>query len=237
MASHGVEPGDFLDFVHDIDLARVAADPALVAALDALPGRKFVFTNADEDYARRVLDRLGLANAFDGMHDIHAMDYVPKPDPRAMGDVRSHGIDPRRALFAEDMARNLKPGQGDRNDHGVGRQRLGAGARSRRSRPLSTSARRSRRRSPARPRRGAGRRERADGGWTVNQWLKKAVLLSFRLNPMEAIPIRAARRRPWWDKVPSKFAGWGEAASRRRLPRRAGRDRPPRRLSSRRARC
>ena len=49
----------------------------------------------------------------------------------------------------------------------------------------------------------------ADGGWTVNQWLKKAVLLGFRLNPMERIsggPGGAS----WWDKMPSKFAGWGD---------------------------
>jgi putative hydrolase of the HAD superfamily len=110
MAAHGVEPGEFLDFVHDIDLARLSADPALVAALDRLPGRKFVFTNASEDYARRVLDRLGLANAFDGMHDIHAMAYVPKPDPSAYAAICDrHGIDPSRALFADDMARNLTP--------------------------------------------------------------------------------------------------------------------------------
>jgi putative hydrolase of the HAD superfamily len=110
MASHGVSPGEFLDFVHDIDLARLAADPVLVAALDRLPGRKFVFTNASEDYARRVLDRLGLANAFDGMHDIHAMAYVPKPDPSAYQAIcQRHGIDPTRALFADDMARNLRP--------------------------------------------------------------------------------------------------------------------------------
>ncbi|MBX9453013.1 MAG: 2,3,4,5-tetrahydropyridine-2,6-dicarboxylate N-succinyltransferase [Mesorhizobium sp.] len=47
----------------------------------------------------------------------------------------------------------------------------------------------------------------ADGTWTVNQWLKKAVLLSFRLNPMEIVkggPGDAV----WWDKVPSKFDGW-----------------------------
>ena len=49
MANHGVDPHHFLDFVHDIDLARVTADPALVAAMDRLPGRKFVFTNASED--------------------------------------------------------------------------------------------------------------------------------------------------------------------------------------------
>jgi putative hydrolase of the HAD superfamily len=110
MADHGVEPGHFLDFVHDIDLARVAADPTLVAAMDALPGRKFIFTNAGEDYARRVLDRLGLANAFDGMHDIHAMNYVPKPDSGAYRAIcDAHGIDPARALFVDDMVRNLAP--------------------------------------------------------------------------------------------------------------------------------
>ncbi|MGD9507141.1 MAG: 2,3,4,5-tetrahydropyridine-2,6-dicarboxylate N-succinyltransferase [Geminicoccaceae bacterium] len=50
---------------------------------------------------------------------------------------------------------------------------------------------------------------KGEGGWTVNQWLKKAVLLSFRLNDMGVIgggPGGAT----WWDKVPSKFAGWGE---------------------------
>ena len=110
MASHGVDPHEFLEFVHDIDLARITADPDLVAAIDRLPGRKFVFTNGDESYARRVLDRIGLANAFDGMHDIHTMDYVPKPDPTAYAKLCARlDIDPATALFVEDMARNLKP--------------------------------------------------------------------------------------------------------------------------------
>ncbi|MEJ1156820.1 2,3,4,5-tetrahydropyridine-2,6-dicarboxylate N-succinyltransferase [Prosthecomicrobium sp. N25] len=47
------------------------------------------------------------------------------------------------------------------------------------------------------------------GGWTVNQWLKKAVLLSFRLNDMSLVP-GGPNGAPWWDKVPSKFEGWGE---------------------------
>jgi 2,3,4,5-tetrahydropyridine-2,6-dicarboxylate N-succinyltransferase len=46
------------------------------------------------------------------------------------------------------------------------------------------------------------------GSWKVNQWLKKAVLLSFRLNEMAAIP-GGPGGASWWDKVPSKFAGWG----------------------------
>ncbi|MGJ4946008.1 2,3,4,5-tetrahydropyridine-2,6-dicarboxylate N-succinyltransferase [Bradyrhizobium sp. HKCCYLS1011] len=48
-----------------------------------------------------------------------------------------------------------------------------------------------------------------DGKWTVNQWLKKAVLLSFRLNDMGVIP-GGPGQATWWDKVPSKFEGWGE---------------------------
>jgi 2,3,4,5-tetrahydropyridine-2-carboxylate N-succinyltransferase len=53
-------------------------------------------------------------------------------------------------------------------------------------------------------------------GWQVNQWIKKAVLLSFRLNPMAVVPggpVDGARGpAAWWDKVPSKFAGWDAAA-------------------------
>ncbi len=110
MADHGIDPQDFLDFVHDIDLARISADPVLVAAIDALPGRKFVFTNGSESYARRVLEKLGLANLWDGLHDIHAMEYVPKPNSAAyVAMCERWQIDPRTALFVEDMARNLEP--------------------------------------------------------------------------------------------------------------------------------
>ncbi|MDZ7872544.1 MAG: 2,3,4,5-tetrahydropyridine-2,6-dicarboxylate N-succinyltransferase [Rhizobium sp.] len=48
-----------------------------------------------------------------------------------------------------------------------------------------------------------------DGTWTVHQWLKKAVLLSFRLNDMEVVK-GGPGASTWWDKVPSKFEGWGE---------------------------
>jgi len=53
----------------------------------------------------------------------------------------------------------------------------------------------------------------ADGNWHVNQWLKKAVLLSFRLNDMSVIP-GGPGKAVWWDKVPSKFDGWSEAEFR-----------------------
>jgi 2,3,4,5-tetrahydropyridine-2-carboxylate N-succinyltransferase len=63
--------------------------------------------------------------------------------------------------------------------------------------------------------------EKVDGEWVINQWLKKAVLLSFRLNPMRPIP-GGPGGASWWDKVPSKFADWGdkefEAAGFRAVP-------------------
>jgi 2,3,4,5-tetrahydropyridine-2-carboxylate N-succinyltransferase len=49
----------------------------------------------------------------------------------------------------------------------------------------------------------------ANGTWSVNQWLKKAVLLSFRLNDMTVVP-GGPGKAVWWDKVASKFEGWGE---------------------------
>ncbi len=68
---------------------------------------------------------------------------------------------------------------------------------------------------------GARIAEKVGGEWTVHQWLKKAVLLSFRLNPMELIAGGPGAGH-WWDKVPSKFAGWGEkefaAAAFRAVP-------------------
>ena len=63
--------------------------------------------------------------------------------------------------------------------------------------------------------------EKGADGWIVNQWLKKAVLLSFRLNPMAPIP-GGPGGAVWWDKVPSKFLGWSaaqfEAAGFRAVP-------------------
>ena len=53
--------------------------------------------------------------------------------------------------------------------------------------------------------------EPTTAGWSVNEWCKKAVLLSFRLTPMGTISGGPGDATTWWDKVPSKFAGWGPA--------------------------
>jgi putative hydrolase of the HAD superfamily len=110
MKHQAVDPHHYLDFVHDVDLGRLTADPQLAAAINALPGRKLIFTNADLPYANRVLEKRGLADCFEAVFDIHDAAYRPKPELRAYEDfcVR-HDVDPTRAVMFEDMARNLRP--------------------------------------------------------------------------------------------------------------------------------
>ncbi|MDB5694694.1 MAG: pyrimidine 5-nucleotidase [Sphingomonas bacterium] len=110
MIEHGVDPHHFLADVHDIEMDVLEHDAPLAAAIARLPGRKLVFTNGDLPYAGRILERLGLGESFEAVHDIHAMELRPKPAASAYrGLCDAHGIDPARALFVDDMARNLPP--------------------------------------------------------------------------------------------------------------------------------
>ncbi|MEP7129929.1 MAG: pyrimidine 5'-nucleotidase [Sphingomicrobium sp.] len=110
MKEHAIDPREFLEDVHAIPLDRVQPDERLGRALGALPGRKFVFTNGDAPYARRVLEAIGVHSHFDDLHDIHASSYRPKPDPHGYELLcERFAIDPHRALLADDMVQNLAP--------------------------------------------------------------------------------------------------------------------------------
>ena len=110
MSEHDVDPQEFLAYVHDIEMDVLEGDAPLVAAIARLPGRKLVFTNGDAPYALKVLERLGLGGSFEAVHDIHAMDLQPKPAASAYaGLCAAFDLDPAASLFADDMARNLKP--------------------------------------------------------------------------------------------------------------------------------
>jgi putative hydrolase of the HAD superfamily len=109
MVEHGHAPEGFLERVHDIDYASVPQDPALLAALERLPGRKIVFTNGTAKHARNVMERLGVAEAFHGIFDIVDSDHIPKPAAEPYGKfLRDHGVAAARAAFFEDIANNLK---------------------------------------------------------------------------------------------------------------------------------
>lgn len=110
MREHAVDPTAFLDYVHDIDFSALSPEPRLRRALQRLPGRKLVFTNADSAYAWRVIERLGVADCIEAVFDIADADFEPKPEPETYRRmVRRHGVDPSAALMVEDIARNLKP--------------------------------------------------------------------------------------------------------------------------------
>ena len=105
-----IDPHEFLAFVHDIDLACVPPDPALVEALAKLRGRKIVHTNGSVRHAERLLDHLGVSDSFCGIIDIVAADFDPKP---ALTGYRlllqRHAVEPSTAIMVEDIARNLAP--------------------------------------------------------------------------------------------------------------------------------
>ena len=110
MDVHGLPPEEFLNYVHEIDLSPVDANPALNRALDALPGRKIIFTNADIGHADRVMERLGIGHHFEAVFDIVAADYVPKPNPDIYQVLLDrYELDPKKSVMVEDIARNLEP--------------------------------------------------------------------------------------------------------------------------------
>ena len=110
MAEHGVDPHEYLADVHDIEMDMLEENAPLAAAIAKLPGRKIVFTNADAPYATKILARLGLGESFEAIHDVHALDYRPKPEPSAYRSLcEAFDLEPAECLFADDMARNLKP--------------------------------------------------------------------------------------------------------------------------------
>lgn len=109
MKSHKIDPEDFLKVVHAIDYAPVAAHPELVEAIAALPGRKFIFTNGSAGHAEAVLARLGAGHLFEGIFDIRAARYQPKPLEIAYRDfLAAHGVAPASAIMFDDLEKNLR---------------------------------------------------------------------------------------------------------------------------------
>jgi len=110
MAEHKTDPYAYLEFVHDFPLISLQKAPRLAARMAKLPGRKIIFTNADAPYAQRVLAELEMQDSFEQIVDIHAINYLPKPDETAYRTLlQQTGIDPARSIFFEDQARNLAP--------------------------------------------------------------------------------------------------------------------------------
>lgn len=108
MAEHDMDPGPYLTDVHDIDFSVLAPDPDLASRIAALPGRRIVYTNGCEPYARRVLEARGLSGLFDAVYGVEHAGFRPKPERAAFETVfAADGVDPARAAMFEDDPRNL----------------------------------------------------------------------------------------------------------------------------------
>jgi putative hydrolase of the HAD superfamily len=110
MLHHDVDPHAFNALFHDLPLDALPADPELAVALRRLPGRRLIFTNADDVHTARILEKLGVGDLFDGVFHIVSADFYPKPSQEAFDRlIAAHLIDPATTAFFEDRAMNLKP--------------------------------------------------------------------------------------------------------------------------------
>jgi putative hydrolase of the HAD superfamily len=108
---HGVDAEEYLGYVHDVVIeAFIASDAELDHLLGQVAATKLIFTNAPAEYARRVLNVLGIERHFAQVFDIRFFAFQPKPDPAGYQRVLDIlGIDGAQALLIEDTAQNLAP--------------------------------------------------------------------------------------------------------------------------------
>lgn len=110
-ANYSVDMEDYLAYVHDLPLAQfLHPDPALPLALKNIPGRKFIFTNADCAHASRVTKALNLEQIFSGCIDVHAMAPYCKPMPESIQCALENagGPDPDKCVLLDDQARTTR---------------------------------------------------------------------------------------------------------------------------------
>ena len=113
MKEYGIAPDEYLDYIHDVSHPELKYDEQLKLNLSNLAGRKFIYTNASQSHAKKILSAMGLEAEFEKILDIKATQYVPKPDPKSYDIMlKSFGIlsdQIENSIFIEDTAKNLKP--------------------------------------------------------------------------------------------------------------------------------
>jgi putative hydrolase of the HAD superfamily len=109
MTEHGLDPDDYLEYVHKIDHSPLAPNPELGAALEKLPGRKLILTNGTRKHADAVMKRLKVHEHFEDVFDIVAAELEPKPSAITYERfLTRHDVDASKAAMFEDLARNLE---------------------------------------------------------------------------------------------------------------------------------
>ena len=108
MVEHNIQPEDFTDYVHDLDLSSIRENPQLKACLQALPGKKHVFTNGAYHHAERVLKRLNIYDCFSGIFSIREAEYVPKPAEQTyLKMMKTFNVTPQKSMMFDDSPVNI----------------------------------------------------------------------------------------------------------------------------------
>ncbi len=113
MIHHNIPPEEFLKYVHTIDLSFMKEDKIMRNELEKLDMEKFIFTNGSAEHAENILTHLGVYDLFgrDKVFDIKDAGYVPKPEAKTFDlMVKKFGIDPKKTIYIEDIAKNLSIG-------------------------------------------------------------------------------------------------------------------------------
>ena len=108
MIHHKIDPHEFLEYVHDIDLNFLKKDTVLREELLKLDAKKFVYTNGSHDHVNNITKHLGIDDLFDGVFDIVDGQFIPKPQIEPFKVlIKKFDINPEETVFIEDIAKNL----------------------------------------------------------------------------------------------------------------------------------
>ena len=108
MLNHSINPINFLDYVHNINIDNIEPNFKLNNALKKLKGTKYVYTNGSKNHAIRVLKKLNIFEHFNDIFDIEAANFIPKPKIESLYNlINNYKIEPIKATFFEDISRNL----------------------------------------------------------------------------------------------------------------------------------
>ena len=109
MKLDGIDPHDFLEFVHDIDISWLPKDIKLKEELIKIKEKKYIFTNGSHAHVENVTKQLGIDDLFDGAFDIVDANFIPKPKIEPYKKiVEKFDLDPTKSILIEDIAHNLE---------------------------------------------------------------------------------------------------------------------------------
>ena len=109
MKRENIDPDEFLEFVHDINLEILKPNIQLSKIIKNLPGDKFIFTNGSKKHAENVLKQLEMSGIFDDIFDIKESNFIPKPNINAyLNFIDKTKIEPDVSIMFEDIGRNLE---------------------------------------------------------------------------------------------------------------------------------